>query len=157
MSYLSTHLVLPFYMSCPTFPPVLSYLSTCLVLPFYLCPICPAVACPILPVQLFLVLLAEEVQLGHDVDMGKLQVDHGGQCCHHAGHKLGRLQQELGIQEEDATQPEVPVLQLVGQLPHDGDVCVQLNLTCSASRQRVKLNRDQKQRSLLGFINTNRI
>ena len=62
--------------------------------------------------------------------MGQLQSNHGRQRCHDSSKELGSFNEKLRVQEKDATQAEIPSLQLVHDLPHNGDVCVQLNLTC---------------------------
>ena len=65
------------------------------------------------PLQLLLGRLVEQVQLRNDVEMGNLKVDHSGQGRQNAGHKLGRLDHELRIEQEHTTDVEVPIVQLL--------------------------------------------
>ncbi len=73
--------------------------------------------------------LVQEIHLGEDIDVGELQRHHGGEGRHDSGEELGRLHEELGIEKEHSTETEVPLLELVDELPHCRDVCVELDLT----------------------------
>ena len=57
-----------------------------------------------------LCLLFQQVHFREHIDVRQLQGYHGRQCCHDPGKKLGGLDEELGVKEEDAAQTKVPSL-----------------------------------------------
>ena len=61
--------------------------------------------------------------------MRQLQGDHGGEGYHHPGDKFGGVDQKLRVEQEDGAKVEVARFESVDDLPHDRNVCVQLNLT----------------------------
>lgn len=46
------------------------------------------------------------------------------------GCYLKRLHHELGVYQKDPAHPKLPLLELLHQLSHHREVCVEFNLTC---------------------------
>ena len=65
-----------------------------------------------------------------------LKVDHGRERGEDAGHKLGGVEQELGVDDEDGADLKVELLKPVDELAHHWDVCVQLYLTYTVRQEK---------------------
>ena len=73
--------------------------------------------------------------------MRNLQGDHGGKRDQRAGEELCRLVHVVRVEEEDAARAYVPVVQLVRQGAHDGEMGKEFNLAYLKHKKNVKVRK----------------
>ena len=83
-----------------------------------------------------------------------LKVDHGRERGEDAGHKLGGVEQELSVHDEDGADLKVELLEPFDELAHHRDVRVQLDLTYSVGQKKTPFHRMQLC-ELQGWANKN--